>query len=250
MGAYTTPIQNQNKSSEQYAAQRPTMPGYCFDYETPFEAMRTPQDQIHWLYKHLRSAPQTTDYSNLQEQIDKLEEALSTLTDAISDILDQYSWLKAFAMGMAEQSMTYDVTKGMYAPSVAVERRIWQAEAPYGFTVEDMSAYTVGEISAYTCMTVAKFGLTDIMDKERMERIQEQTGITVVRFDPNDYIRRDELEAVEVSNLQDHTIYGLPESSKATPLPAPAPLLRRGTVTDLKNLYIDWRDHMLTKEGE
>ena len=76
MSAYTTPNFNQNQAGEQYAAQRPTMPGYCFDYNTPFEAMRTPQDQIHWLYKHLRAAPQTDDYSNLQVQIDELKKML------------------------------------------------------------------------------------------------------------------------------------------------------------------------------
>lgn len=250
MSAYTTPNFNQNQAGEQYAAQRPTMPGYCFDYNTPFEEMRTPQDQIHWLYKHLRAAPQTDDYSNLQAQIDELKKMLEELLEQFEQILDELGNLKQMVNGMAEQSMTYDVTRGVYAPSIAVERRIWQAEAPFGMTVGEMAEYTVGEMAAYTCITVAKAGRHDIMEQPRREIIQDQMGVVTARYNPNDYIRRDELELIEVSNLQDHDIYGLPKSSLSTPIPKPAPLLRRGTVVDLKNLMINWQNHMLTKDGE
>lgn len=250
MSAYTTPNFNQNQAGEQYAAQRPTMPGYCFDNKVPFEAMRTPQDQIHWLYKHLRAAPQNEDYSKLQEQINDLLDRINDLTKQLESLLDLIADLEQKVDGLCEQSMVYDVTRGVYAPSIAVERRIWQAEAPFGMTVEEMADYTVAEIAAYTCITVAKAGRYDIMQQPRREIIQDQNGIVTARYNPNDYIRRDELELIEVSNLQDHNIYGLPDTSLSTPIPAPAPLLRRGTVVDLKNLMIDWRNHMLTKDGE
>lgn len=248
MSGFTYPNYNQNQAGEQYRAQRPTMPGYCFDDDVPFEAMRTPQDQIHWLYKHLRAAPQNDDYNNLQKQIDDLKSIIDGILERLDALEDLLSDLANKVDGLAEQSMVYDVTRGVYAPSIATERRIWQAEAPFGMTVGEMAEYTVGEISAYTCITVAKAGRNDIMEQPRREIIEEQNGYAIARFNPNDYIRRDELELIEVSNLQDHTIYGLDAKSLVTPIPKPAPLLRRGTVTDLKNLLINWQNHMLTKD--
>lgn len=61
--------QSANKATTQYHAWTPQMPGYSAFKDKAFEDMRTPEEQIWWLYARSMAIP---DVGELNERVDQL----------------------------------------------------------------------------------------------------------------------------------------------------------------------------------
>lgn len=249
-----TGLTQQNKASTNWAnGPVPAMPGYGDPYDKPFAEMYTPEDQVHWLYVHLMGNPQKEDYSDLQSQIDDLKKRVDELEKWRNDITASVGELARQVSAVASGAYAYDVTSGDFAPTMTAARRTWQGANIWGMTVEDAAPYTCGEAAAWLVGEAACSGKWSIMGPAQMEgreayAIQRQIGRTYPEFNPADYIRRDELERVEVDNLQDGTIYGVPQGGLPTPVPPAAPYIRPATVGDYRNSQVTWQEHFVTDD--
>lgn len=64
--------QSANKATTQYHAWVPQMPGYSAFKDKAFEDMRTPEEQIWWLYSYIMTLPNTGEYDEIKASIEKL----------------------------------------------------------------------------------------------------------------------------------------------------------------------------------
>lgn len=73
--------QSVNKATTQFHAWVPQMPGYSDFKDKSFADMRTPEEQIWWLYAHIMALPDTDEYNKLKAQISKLFELYNQLVE-------------------------------------------------------------------------------------------------------------------------------------------------------------------------
>lgn len=86
-----TALTGQNAASTQAKNMRPTMPGYTGLDSMTFDQMRTPEDQIHWLYLYASTLNMNTlDVDTAQAMIDASAEALKAYVDAQDKELRDY----------------------------------------------------------------------------------------------------------------------------------------------------------------
>lgn len=78
-----TALTGQNAASTQAKNTQPSMPGYTGLDSVTFDQMRTPEDQIHWLYLYASTLDMNTlDVDTAQAMIDASAEALKAYADA------------------------------------------------------------------------------------------------------------------------------------------------------------------------
>lgn len=78
-----TALTGQNAASTQAKNMQPGMPGYTGLDSMTFDQMRTPEDQIHWLYLYASTLDMNTlDVDTAQAMIDASAEALKAYVDA------------------------------------------------------------------------------------------------------------------------------------------------------------------------
>lgn len=86
-----TALTGQNAASTQAKNMRPTMPGYTGLDSVTFDQMRTPEDQIHWLYLYASTLDMNTlDVDTAQAMIDASAEALKAYVNAQDKELRDY----------------------------------------------------------------------------------------------------------------------------------------------------------------
>lgn len=86
-----TALTGQNASSTQAKNMRPTMPGYTGLDSVTFDQMRTPEDQIHWLYLYASTLDMNTlDVDTAQAMIDASAEALKAYVNVQDKELRDY----------------------------------------------------------------------------------------------------------------------------------------------------------------
>lgn len=73
--------QSANRATTQYHAWAPQMPGYSAFKDKAFEDMRTPEEQIWWLYAHTKNLPDTVEYNELKAQVNQLFELYNQLVE-------------------------------------------------------------------------------------------------------------------------------------------------------------------------
>lgn len=73
--------QSANKATTQYHAWIPQMPGYSAFIDKAFEDMRTPEEQIWWLYAHTKNLPDTAEYNELKSHVNQLFELYNQLVE-------------------------------------------------------------------------------------------------------------------------------------------------------------------------
>ena len=73
--------QSANKATTQYHAWIPQMPGYSAFKDKAFEDMRTPEEQIWWLYAGIMALPDTDEYNGLKERIEQLFKLINELIE-------------------------------------------------------------------------------------------------------------------------------------------------------------------------
>ena len=243
--------QSANRATTQYHAWAPQMPGYSAFKDKAFEDMRTPEEQIWWLYAHNLQLPDTTDYEDMNRRVSALEKLLSDLLSQFDDLLKRMGDLEAQFQALAQNGMDYDVTKGTYAPTMPAQRRMWQAQMFDGMTVKDLAQFTVEQAKQLNVRHMAVDGRVLYMglgaDKPDMPW---QDGWTASDFRPDEYVKKSDFVLIDTDNLADHTVMGILKKTADTKCPKPAPYIRRGTVTDLKYLLVRSDDALYTQDPE
>lgn len=114
-----TALTGQNAASTQAKNMRPGMPGYTGLDSMKFDQMRTPEDQIHWLYLYASTLDMNTlDVDTAQAMIDASAEALKAYADAQdagikADVDTKYNYLLRLINQLAEfPGTTFDPTYG------------------------------------------------------------------------------------------------------------------------------------------
>ena len=86
-----TALTGQNAASTQAKNMQPSMPGYTGLDSVTFGQMRTPEDQIHWLYLYASTLDMNKlDVDTAQAMIDASAEALKAYADAQNNELRYY----------------------------------------------------------------------------------------------------------------------------------------------------------------
>ena len=86
-----TALTGQNAASTQAKNMQPSMPGYPGLASVTFDLMRTPEDQIHWLYLYASTLDMNTiDVDTAQAMIDASAKALKAYADAQNNELRYY----------------------------------------------------------------------------------------------------------------------------------------------------------------
>lgn len=239
--------QGANKATTQYHAWAPQMPGYTDWKSKQFEDMRTPEEQIWWLYAHMNTLPDTSNYEDLTDRVTNLEKEVSKLWDALADLLRRMGELETEFQALCQNGMEYDVTKGTYAPTMPAARRMWQAQMFGGMTVEDLAQFTVNQAKQMEVRHIAVDGREEYMGLgDAAPAIPWQDGWTASDFRPDEYVKKSDFVLIDTDNLADHVIMGVLKKTVDTKCPKPAPYLRRGTVTDLKHLLVRSDDALYT----
>ena len=73
--------QSANKATTQFHAWVPQMPGYSDFKDKSFADMRTPEEQIWWLYAHIMALPDIDEYNELKASIAQLFELYKQLVE-------------------------------------------------------------------------------------------------------------------------------------------------------------------------
>ena len=148
-----TALTGQNAASTQEKNMQPGMPGYTGLDSMTFDQMRTPEDQIHWLYLYSSTLDMNTlDVDTAQAMIDASAEALKAYVDAQdagikADVDTKYNYLLRLINQLAEFPGTvFDPTYGDIRPIKIVCESIYDFDRPFSVTAIDydtcgMTAY-------------------------------------------------------------------------------------------------------------
>lgn len=159
-----TALTGQNAASTQAKNMHPGMPGYTGLDSMKFDQMRTPEDQIHWLYLYASTLDMNTlDVDTAQAMIDASAEALKAYVDAqdkgIREYVDaqddaikmdvdiKYNYLLQLINQLVEFPGTvFDPTYGDIRPIKIVCERIYDFDRPFSVTAVD---YDTCSMTAY-----------------------------------------------------------------------------------------------------
>lgn len=110
-------LENQNVADTQAANVAPTMPGYTGIDKLDFACMRTPEDQIHWLYLYaLNLAKTKAEKDQVEAEFAKVWEQFNAFKEHGFD--DYYAeqiaaWVKANAEGIIKDMLGIGVYFGL-----------------------------------------------------------------------------------------------------------------------------------------
>lgn len=137
-------LENQNASDTQAANVAPTMPGYTGIDKLDFAQMRTPEDQIHWLYLYATGLDlNMINTEQAQALIDAATATLKAYVDmqdqAISeDVAQRYNYLLRLIQQLTEfPGVVVDPTWGTARPIKMVVNRVYDFDRPFSVTCED-----------------------------------------------------------------------------------------------------------------
>lgn len=148
-----TALTGQNAASTQAKNMQPSMPGYAGLDSMTFDQMRTPEDQIHWLYLYASNIG--VDFltkDEAQALIEAASHSLKAYVDmqdgAISqDLADKYNYLLSLIKQLTEfDGMTFDPTYGDLQPISKTIAHVYDFDRPFSVTAVDydtcgMTAY-------------------------------------------------------------------------------------------------------------
>lgn len=222
----------------------PTIPSFYWDVYS---------EEQRW--KFLCCNLQTlADYANeINDKYNGYDVLIAEMQEAVAEIreltLERINLLEKNFYYLATGGMHYDPSAGTFHDSMSTARRMLQFTHPSGMTVSEAGTYTVAKVGQYTCADVGLWGRHMIMGLDEFTNtMQEQHGWEVASFEPDDYVRRDEFEAITTEGIEAGEIYGLPKDSTATYAPIMTPYLREGTVDDLAGVQVTWNNHLVTED--
>lgn len=161
-------LENQNAADTQVANVAPTMPGYTGLDGKRFAEMRTPEDQIHWLY--LYATGLEMDVINAEQAQALIDAATATLKayvdaqdQAISaDVVQRYNYLLGLIQQLTEfPGVVVDPTWSTARPIKTVVDRVYDFDRPFSVTAKDYDgmAYTAKAYDAKG-ITAREFDVT------------------------------------------------------------------------------------------
>lgn len=137
-------LENQNSADTQAANVAPTMPGYTGIDKLDFAQMRTPEDQIHWLYLYATGLETgSINAEQAQALIDTATATLKAYVDtqgqAISaDVAQRYNYLIGLIQQLTEfPGVVVDPTWGTARPIKTVVARVYDFDRPFSVTAKD-----------------------------------------------------------------------------------------------------------------
>lgn len=137
-------LENQNAADTQAANVAPTMPGYTGLDGKTFAEMRTPEDQIHWLYLYAIGLEMgSINAEQAQALIDAATATLKAYVDeqdqAISaDVMQRYNYLLGLIQQLTEfPGVVLDPTCGTTRPIKTVVDRVYDFDRPFSVTAKD-----------------------------------------------------------------------------------------------------------------
>lgn len=148
-----TALTGQNAASTQEKNMHPCMPGYTGLDSMTFDQMRTPEDQIHWLYLYASNIG--VDFltkDEAQALIEAASHSLKAYVDmqdgAISqDLADKYNYLLSLIKRLTEfDGMTFDPTYGDLQPISKTIEHVYDFDRPFSVTAID---YDICGMTAY-----------------------------------------------------------------------------------------------------
>lgn len=218
----------------------PQMPGMSEFKDKPFSEMLTTQAQVWWLYWWLcENGFSAEDYQALADRITALERSQAEQDARLEDMQGQIDEIRAMLCALAQNALTYDVTRGVYAPSIAQARREYQFAVTLGLEVHEAATVTVAELANHTCREVSVFGRSSVLGLgPDTGAISAQGGYTCPSFNPDEYIKKSDLTLIDTDNLEAKEIMGVLTADAASDYVDPAPLLRPYTADDLKASYV------------
>lgn len=101
----------QNRADTQAANVYPTMPGYTGIGNQKFADMRTPEDQIHWLYQHVMNQGDDTQDANAAPGMPGYTGLVCRQFADMRTPEDQIHWLYLFAQQLEKNKITAEVAK-------------------------------------------------------------------------------------------------------------------------------------------
>lgn len=230
----------------------PNMPGLSEFQTKPFEDMRTEQDQIWWLYWWVtRNMISKEDFEALEDRVAALERSQAEQDKRLDDLQALLDEIRSMLCALAQNALTYDVTRGVYAPSIAQARREYQMATTLGLTVKLAATLTVSELSSHTCREVSVVGRYRVLGlAEDTGDIETQPGYTCPNFNPDEYVRKSELTLIDTDNLQAKEIMGVLTADAASDYVTPAPYLRDFLTQDLNRAYVRSDEVVIVTDGE
>lgn len=137
-------LENQNAADTQAANVAPAMPGYTGIDKLDFAQMRTPEDQIHWLYLYATGLDlNMVDTEQAQALIDAATSTLKAYVDtqdhAISaDVMQRYNYLLGLIQQLTEfPGVVLDPTWGTARAIKTVVGRVYDFNRPFSVTAND-----------------------------------------------------------------------------------------------------------------
>lgn len=146
-------LENQNAADTQAANVAPTMPGYTGIDRLDFAQMRTPEDQIHWLYLYATGLKMgTINAEQAQALIDAATATLKAYVDTqdqviSADVVRRYNYLLELITQLTESDgLTFDPTYGDLQPISRTVEHVYDFDRPFSVTAIDydtcgMTAY-------------------------------------------------------------------------------------------------------------
>lgn len=137
-------LENQNAADTQAANVYPTMPGYAGIDKLDFAQMRTPEDQIHWLYLYATALDMgTINAEQAQALIDAATATLKAYVDAqdqaiSADVVQRYNYLLRLIQQLTEfPGVVVDPTWGTARAIKTVVGRVYDFNRPFSVTAKD-----------------------------------------------------------------------------------------------------------------
>lgn len=137
-------LENQNAADTQAANVSPAMPGYTGIDKLDFAQMRTPEDQIHWLYLYTTALEiGTINAEQAQALIDAATATLKAYVDAqdqaiSADVAQRYNYLLGLIQKLTEfPGVVVDPTWGTARPIKTVVERVYDFDRPFSVTAKD-----------------------------------------------------------------------------------------------------------------
>ena len=137
-------LENQNAAATQSSNVSPTMPGYTGIDKLDFAHMRTPEDQIHWLYLYATGLEMgTINAEQAQALIDAATATLKAYVDAqdqaiSADVMQRYNYLLGLIQQLTEfPGVVLDPTWGSARAIKAVVERVYDFNRPFSVTAKD-----------------------------------------------------------------------------------------------------------------
>lgn len=127
-----TAITGQNAANTQAKNMRPAMPGYTGLDSVTFDQMRTPEDQIHWLYLYASNLDMNAiDETQAQVIVDASRKEMKAYVDEQDglikeDVSAKYGYLRRLIEQLEEfPGAVFDPTCGSTRPIIMVVERIY-----------------------------------------------------------------------------------------------------------------------------